>query len=829
MALNQNAHRRNLEALEYIKQQRAKQKKYNLTPGKAVQYAKTANNYANKLGSTLSELGEDTNNATIKNLGNKLYNNTGSNLGNKVYDFAKDKIAAFKNGADVASKASSMANTANNAGNVANTASNVSNVANNASNVANAANTASNASNMASAASNASNAASAASNASSAASGASSMASSGASGAPVVGTALGAISAGNNFAKGDNVNGALDAAKTGAAFIPVYGWIASAVISAVQMARNAFLKKKQEAHSKTQDAAAKATEESMLSANEKKQEIAQDRAEKQQELFADNPINGQLGEGGVAMPENLPTFSDMASEVVPKDENGDPQTISGQVQEMLPKETITKGIMDKVKGLFGQNQEEGQMTGGAAPVSTETNRSPYFLENTSLEPLSSTSKVGTLTSLPKKQNALSISDMLQDAIYEKQRAMNGDEYAERFKRTKHDWELGIDKNADIIKPLSEEEQIKYDNYLANQQNSTNGQPIQNEQPIKIGQNVQFTPEQQARYNEAMAIQEAGNQARRVPILEGYDTGEVLPPTPTAPATASPSRTNFDTSQFEIIEPDGTMHPAQQTQQAQQAQKPIWEGQVSTTQPAQPQQQFIPYEENQSKVADIMRRIRQGWDENTTERFNPTNITDKTYDALVQDKDGNVSKQEIAKNIWNRIGEGVGTGQKLLSNPLMQGLIAGAVYKATGGDGGESLKYGVDWAQNKAKSDYYQKQINPSAKPNILGGYTAEDWKTKESIERAKAQQKTAEANLKLKEEENRLRAEKLLLEIEKQNKKSGKDDDGFAETFRILRDREAPDRLEKLAQLLSDYSLVNPDVAKKLAEMHGIDLVIKGK
>lgn len=748
MALNQNAHRRNLEALEYIKQQREKQKKYNLTPGKAVKYAKTANNYANKFGSTLSELGEDTNNATIKNIGNKIYNNTGSNLGNKVYDFAKDKIATFKNGADIASKASSMANTANNASNVANTASNVSNVANNASNVANTANTASNVANAASTASNASGAASSAG-------------SSAGGGAPVVGTALGGISAVNNFSKGDNVNGALDVAKTGAAFIPVYGQIAAAVISAIQMARNAFLKKKQEAHSKTQDAAAKATEESMLSANEKKQEIAQDRAEKQQELFADNPINGQFGDGGVAMPEKLPTFSDMASEIVPKNEGGEPQTISGQIQEALPKDTITQGIMDKVKGLFGQNQEEGQMTGGSAGL-----LSPNF-DNQELD------------------------RMIQN------------------EKLKTDKQEQINANPQLEKDIKENSIVNF--------------PTQT-----------LTPEQQARYDEAQAIQAQGNQQiinnimskanlQRPQSLEGGSSTEALPPLPTASPTASPSRTNFNPNQFDIINPDGTIIPA-----SQQAQRPVIQGQVSTTQPAQPQQQVIPYEENQSKVADIMRRIRQGWDENTTERFSPTNITDKTYDALVQDKDGNISKQEIAKNIWNRLGEGVGTGQKLLSNPLMQGLIAGAIYKATGGDGGESLKYGVDWAQNKAKSDYYQKQINPSAKPNILGGYTAEDWKTKESIENAKAQQQYSQALLEERRRENDIRIQKMISDMQKgsnatQNTSFNETLNGILSNQNISSER----KIEALSKLLREFSTLGKEqlaYAKNFADLYGIDL-----
>ena len=81
---------------------------------------------------------------------------------------------------------------------------------------------------------------------------------------------------------------------------------------------------------------------------------------------------------------------------------------------------------------------------------------------------------------------------------------------------------------------------------------------------------------------------------------------------------------------------------------------------------------MPYDEKASKVSDIMQRIRQGYGENTSQTFNPANMTNKTFKGAVVDANGNVINKDINKNIWNRIGEGVGTGQKLLSNPLMQG-------------------------------------------------------------------------------------------------------------------------------------------------------------
>ena len=810
MALNQDAHRRNQQAFERIKQLRAKQKKYNITPENAYKSANQLSEYSNTAGKGLDKLGQITNNETLQNLGQKIANNTGSNLKNNMFNFAKNKITTLADKASAAKNAASTAsNAASTAGNVSNAASTASNAANTASNAANVASTASNAANAASTASNAANAAS---NASNAASSASSAASSGASAAPVVGTALGAVSAGNNFAKGDNVNGALDVAKTGAAFIPVYGWIVSAAISAFQKARNMFIDKKMKAHQKTQDQAAKATEESMMSANETKQKIANKRAEMQQQMAAENPINGQLGDSNIEMPAM--------------------QDITNEFKEEAPQETVaqeptqedSKGskIMDMIQGALNlankedaDNTQDGQMTGGAANINT-------------LDMFEDPTVFSDYNKLAREREQKEGVAPFKNIKYGIKNALRGDTTSDMNGSVAYDYRS----------PATEERENRrvadiINNEIAKRKQSQPQQPVeQTNAPIKIGQDVQLTPEQQARYNEAQAIQEAGNQKiindimakanmQKTPILEGSMPTEPLPNLPNAAPTQMPTRGDFDPGQFEYINPDGSTAQVPSAQQAEQLEGAV---QKNVTQP-----QTTPYDEKASKVADIMQRIRQGYGENATQAFDPANMTDKTFTGAVTDENGNVVNKEIDKNIWNRFGESIGTGQRLLSNPLMQGLIAGAIYKATGGDTGESIKYGVDWTQNKAKSDFYQKQMDPNAKPNIIGGYTASDWSTKESIERAKAQQKTAEANLKLKEEENRLRAEKLLLDIEKENKKSGKNDDGFAETFRILRDRKAPDRLEKLAQLLSDYSLINPEAAKKLAELHGIDLVIESK
>jgi hypothetical protein len=95
-----------------------------------------------------------------------------------------------------------------------------------------------------------------------------------------------------------------------------------------------------------------------------------------------------------------------------------------------------------------------------------------------------------------------------------------------------------------------------------------------------------------------------------------------------------------------------------------------------------------------------------------------------------DEQGNVVLQggteETKKSIMAKLGEMMGTAGRLASNPYLQGLIAGGIYKATGGDAGESIKYGVDWAQNKAKSDHYANAMGKT--PGVLiGDYNATDY------------------------------------------------------------------------------------------------------
>ena len=82
-----------------------------------------------------------------------------------------------------------------------------------------------------------------------------------------------------------------------------------------------------------------------------------------------------------------------------------------------------------------------------------------------------------------------------------------------------------------------------------------------------------------------------------------------------------------------------------------------------------------------------------------------------------------------KTVLHRVGEGLGTGRRLIANPALQGLVAGTIKGINTGDWGTGLEYGVNWASDKAKADSYNKMINPGTKVNpIFAKWGADDYK-----------------------------------------------------------------------------------------------------
>lgn len=197
--------------------------------------------------------------------------------------------------------------------------------------------------------------------------------------------------------------------------------------------------------------------------------------------------------------------------------------------------------------------------------------------------------------------------------------------------------------------------------------------------------------------------------------------------------ALPQKKEFDESQFEIIEPpsfvpinQNSSSTAPSTQNLSieqkvnealaktetpnvQATTPLVE--EKTEQPVETETPFVPDGSKESVIADILNKIKAGYKENRENGFKPENLL----------KDEN-------KTGWTKFGEALGTTGRVLSNPYTQGLIAGTVAGVRNHDFGDGLEYGVNWAKNKAMSDYYQKQLTGKDVAGVLGGYGADDYK-----------------------------------------------------------------------------------------------------
>lgn len=105
---------------------------------------------------------------------------------------------------------------------------------------------------------------------------------------------------------------------------------------------------------------------------------------------------------------------------------------------------------------------------------------------------------------------------------------------------------------------------------------------------------------------------------------------------------------------------------------------------------------------------------EGYRENRNNGFNPDNLVNRKM------ADGS------DKTILNRAGEALGTLNRLATNPLVQGGLAGLAYGIDKGDALYGLGKGVEWAGNKAKSNMYAKELGQ--RPTILGNISADDYK-----------------------------------------------------------------------------------------------------
>lgn len=189
---------------------------------------------------------------------------------------------------------------------------------------------------------------------------------------PAVGALSGGASAVNNFANGNNVDGALDLAKTGAMFIPGIGWAISGAIQIAQMLKGAKEKADQKAMMKSQEEAYKSQQLAENETDKTKEGLEQTRQsnlENMQSQLQQPQSNDQITQDLLAqyknqeLPQNdtdnlqsdnigMPTG--YASNIQPdyKEENAPALDYSGSANQELDNNEVQKqSIMNLFKSL----------------------------------------------------------------------------------------------------------------------------------------------------------------------------------------------------------------------------------------------------------------------------------------------------------------------------------------------------------------------------------------------------------------------------------------------------------------------------------------------
>ena len=113
------------------------------------------------------------------------------------------------------------------------------------------------------------------------------------------------------------------------------------------------------------------------------------------------------------------------------------------------------------------------------------------------------------------------------------------------------------------------------------------------------------------------------------------------------------------------------------------------------------------------IGDSLGGFAEGYRENRNNGFNPDNLVNRKM------ADGS------DKTILNRAGEALGTLNRLATNPLLQGGLAGLAYGIDKGDALYGLGKGVEWAGNKAKSNMYADKMG--LRPGVFDNYTSKDY------------------------------------------------------------------------------------------------------
>lgn len=139
---------------------------------------------------------------------------------------------------------------------------------------------------------------------------------------------------------------------------------------------------------------------------------------------------------------------------------------------------------------------------------------------------------------------------------------------------------------------------------------------------------------------------------------------------------------------------------QNAQQGQQIRIPSTPEEIALAKQGQFNTQFGNTEKvnDQRKLIDKLisgaKDFNAGYIENRDNAYSPENL-----------------QRDDSKNKMNRLGEAFGTATRMAGNPVLQGIIAGAMAKSNGAGITDSIAQGVSQAQKRAASNNYQKMLS----------------------------------------------------------------------------------------------------------------------
>ena len=134
----------------------------------------------------------------------------------------------------------------------------------------------------------------------------------------------------------------------------------------------------------------------------------------------------------------------------------------------------------------------------------------------------------------------------------------------------------------------------------------------------------------------------------------------------------------------------------------------------------------------SKFAGGLGQIAMGYQENNTQGFSPSNLTNDKFTQTTTDADGSKTTKTYDKTALGRLGEAAGTIGRLVQNPTVQGLAAGGLGAALTGNPLYGVGLGYKMANQRAMSDLYQNALAKNGvetNPGTWGNLTSTDMNT----------------------------------------------------------------------------------------------------